>query len=118
MSEWTPGLKHPETPVVIFKNVYDWDRVRRILAARCSKCGIVVTTVPEAAKALVMKCNDPSCRCRGTVYDITHDVCSVCYDMWHSLYCNVKLRNMNYWKELDEKDGRDGSEGRRRMGLK
>ena len=118
MNEWTPGLKHPETNILVFKNCYEYDRVRRVLIARCKKCGQVVSTDEQAVKELVFPCSDPNCYCKKSLYATkVHRVCTVCYDMWHSLYMNAQLKNMNYWKELDEKDKRDGGEGRRRMGM-
>lgn len=118
MKEWTPGEKHPDTPVVVFKNVYEYDRVRRILIARCKKCGQVVSTDEQAVKELVFDCKDSNCYCAKSPYATkVHRVCAVCYDMWHALYMNTGLKNMNYFKELNEKDALGGADRRRRMGL-
>ena len=115
--DWTPGSKHPNTPATIFKNCYEWDRVRRILISRCGKCGTVITTVFEDVKELVFLCDNPMCRCHTKYASRTHHVCQVCYDMWHSLYMNVKMSNMNYFKELDEKDEKERQERKRKEGF-
>ena len=116
MSEWTPGERHPETPIWIFKNVWLTDRVRRVLIGRCKNCGFVISSKEEEVKELVFECKDPLCYCKKTLYSTkVHRVCSVCYDVWHSIYMNTVLKNMNYWKELDEKDEKEKQERNRKL---
>lgn len=120
MVEWEPGSRHPETPKWIFKNVWSRDRLRVVLKSRCALCDVVITSDQQQIKELAIKCGRPECRCRHYLSAQSHDVCSVCYDMWHALYGNYELKNMNYFKEIDEKiakDKEDGDERRKRMGL-
>ncbi len=117
MTEWTPGEKHPETPKWVFKNVWSRDRLRAILKSRCALCDIVLSSKEEEVRELAIKCEKPDCRCRFYMTLQAHPVCFICYDMFHALYGNAGLKNMNYFKELDEKDKNGDDEKRRRMGL-
>ena len=113
---WVPGLKHYATPRTVYANCVEYDRVRQILMARCRKCGQTVSRDEKAVKELVFKCGDTSCDCHKGYGTKAHQVCSVCYDMFHSLYANYSMKNRNYFKELDEKDKEDPDK-RKRMGL-
>jgi hypothetical protein len=118
MSEWKQGEKHSDTHKIIFKNVSEWDRLRRVLIARCKLCDAVVSKDEKSVKELVFDCKDPRCYCKVSKYTTkVHQVCSVCYDMWHALYHNDGMKNMNYFKELDEKEAANNGSDRRRMGL-
>jgi hypothetical protein len=119
VKEWKKGERHPDTPEIFYRNLRDYDHVRRILLGRCKKCDQVISSDENAIKELVFECGDPKCCCRVGVFTTrVHRVCDVCYTIWHSLYMNTGLKSMNYFKELDEKDGASGGkEKRRRMGL-
>lgn len=119
MREWTPGSKHPDTPRQIFMNVWEWDRVRRILVARCRICNTVISTDEKAVKELIFTCDTIGCECKVSMGSRAHRVCSLCYDMFHALYMNYYLKGMNYFKELDEIDKKNDDERKRRdrMGL-
>lgn len=118
MEEWKKGERHSDTPDVVYRNVRDYDHVRRVLIGRCKKCDQVISSDEAAIKELVFDCADPACYCKKSPYSTkVHRVCDACYIIWHSVYCNTQLKNMNYYKELDEKDERKKDENRRRMGL-
>jgi hypothetical protein len=103
IKSWVSGEKHPDTPRTEYVNCYEYDRVRRILKGRCAICKFVVSRDEEAVREISLKCEDSTC---CTVYITTkpHQVCHLCYDMWHAVYMNPKMRNMNYFKEIEEKE--------------
>lgn len=100
------GQKHPDTHPTIFKNVWEWDRIRKLLKNRCDICDVVVSSDSKVYKELIYKCRDKSHECHKSVYSpgSAHQVCENCYDLWHALYGNKGLKNYNYYKELDDKD--------------
>jgi hypothetical protein len=116
---WTKGEKHPDTPRTIFVNVYECDRVRRVLIARCRICNFVISRDEKAVREIAFVCDDPGCDCKKMYGPISHRVCNCCYDMFHALYVNYGLKNMNYFRALDEKDKaeRDDPKRRDRLGL-
>jgi len=116
---WTRGEKHPNTPYTVFANCYQYDRVRTILPARCRICDYVVSRDEKAVRELIYVCDNKACHCHQVGGSHAHQVCSVCYDLFHSLYMNYQLKDMNYFRNLDEKDKRDGDDWKRRdrMGL-
>lgn len=115
MNEFTQGDKHPDTHRVIFKNVREWDRLRRILKARCDICDAVVSRDPQAVRELVYRCKNKWCHCQKLYGSQAHQVCNLCYDVFHALYVNHGLRDMNYFRDVDEND--DNDDNRKRMGL-
>ena len=117
MLEWIKGERHPDTPIAVYQNVRDYDHVRRVLIARCKQCGQVISTDELKVRELNFRCPDPTCYCKRQYATQLHRVCEACYDMWHALYFNSMLKNMNYWKELDEAEAKLRSERNRRMGL-
>ncbi len=116
---WTSGEKHPDTHRTIFYNVWGQDRVRRVLLGRCRICDFVISSDEKAIKELAFKCNNRGCDCQKYLGPVAHRVCCLCYDMWHALYANYQLKDMNYFRNLDEKDKKDGDDTKRRdrMGL-
>ena len=119
LEAWVQGQKHPDTPRAVFVNVYEWDRLRRILSARCIICGFVVSSDEKHVKELVFKCDNTQCNCHKMYGAISHRVCDMCYHMFHALYANYGLKNMNYFKVIDEKEKseRDDPKRRDRLGL-
>lgn len=119
IANWIRGLKHPETHIIVFKNVWGLDLLRRKLRNRCDICDTVLSD--EDYKEIALGCKDGFCRCEGTqaLTFKAHSVCDVCYTMFHSLYINYSLQDRNYFRNLDEKDrGKDDDTKRRdRMGL-
>jgi hypothetical protein len=113
---WVPGLKHYLTPRVVFSNCTEYDQVHRILPTKCAICRYAVSKDEKAVKELVFKCDDRGCDCHKPLGAISHQVCFLCYDLFHVLYCNYRMKNRNYFRELDDKD-KDDPEKRRRMGL-
>jgi hypothetical protein len=97
--EWAPGEKHPATPVKVFKNVHDCDKIRRVLLARCNICNYVVSRDPIAVKELLYKCDNKRC---CLISPGLHQVCDVCYWMWRALYANLGLKDQRYFKEGGE----------------
>lgn len=116
---WIQGQKHPDTPRTIFMNVWEYDRVRRVLKSRCQVCGYVVSDDGRQVKEILLKCENTQCRCNKMYGAMLHQVCDLCYTMFHALYVNHELKNMNYFKNIDEKEKaeRDDPERRKRMGL-
>lgn len=116
---WNKGEKHPETPPIVFVNCHEYDRVRQILLARCRICDHVISRDENAMREIAFVCSDPKCDCKKLYGAISHRVCSLCYDMFHALYMNYKLKSMNYFKALDEKDraAREDPNRKDRLGL-
>ncbi|VVB50908.1 Uncharacterised protein [uncultured archaeon] len=119
---WLRSSKHSDTPRDVFINVTGYDRVRTVLIGRCRVCDYVISSDPEKVREIVYDCGNVRC-CVPTGYRSpanAHAVCNLCYDMFHALYVNYKMTNMNYFKELDEREKRDkGDDPKRRdrMGL-
>lgn len=119
LKAWVQGQKHPDTPRTVFMNAWECDRLRRILKSRCALCGYVVSDDERLVKEILYKCEDPRCRCNKLYGAMSHRVCDLCYNMFHSLYVNYLMKNTNYFKDIDEKEKaeRDDPERRKRMGL-
>jgi len=107
-------MKHPDTPRTVFMNVFEYDRVRRVLSGRCAVCGYVLSQDEKAVREIMFDCGQPKCTCRHYIGGRVHGICNLCYEMHHALYANVKLSNMNYFKEIDEKEKKDRSDTNRR----
>jgi hypothetical protein len=107
---WVQGQKHPSTPAVVFKNVYECDKLRRILKSRCNICEYVVSRDPEAVKELLYVCENKRC-CVSTLGPSLHQVCDLCYWMWRALYLNLGspfnpgLKDTRYFVKIDEQKG-------------
>ncbi len=116
---WVQGQKHPDTPRTVFVNVYECDKVRRILKGRCKICGFVISSDEKKVKELVFKCDDSQCDCHKMYGAISHRVCDVCDGMFRALYSNYSLKNMNYFKAIDEKEKAENDDPKRkdRLGL-
>ncbi len=114
LKAWIQGQKHPDTPRTVFVNVYECDRLRRILSSRCRICDYVLSRDERAVRELVFICNEADCDCKNMYGAISHQVCNLCYDMFHALYINYGLKIANYFKNLDEKDKKDREDPRRR----
>jgi hypothetical protein len=110
---WTRGEKHPDTHRLIFKNVYECDRVRRVLRARCTICDYVVSQDAMEVREIIMKCKNDSC-CPKIILSKPHQVCNLCYQMHHALYINPMMKDMNYFKSIDEKMRADYENFKRR----
>lgn len=111
---WTKNEKHPETPRLVYKNVWGYDQVRRVLKGRCAICGYVVSSDAKAVKEIAFKCGNSQCDCNRMYGATSHQVCSLCYDMFYSLYANYGMKDMNYFKNLDEKDKKDFDDYKKR----
>jgi hypothetical protein len=111
---WIQGQKHPDTPRIVFVNVYEYDRVRKALPSRCTICDFVVSRDERAVRELVFICKDSQCDCKKMYGPISHKVCNLCYDMFHALYVNYGLKSMNYFKAIDEKLKSDYDDFKRR----
>jgi hypothetical protein len=105
--EWLQGTKHPDTSAVVYKNVWGYDLVRRILNGRCTICDYTLSSDAKNNKEMLFKCDNASCDCARTGNSRTHRVCDLCYNMWHTLYHNTMMKSMNYFKYLDEKDAKN-----------
>lgn len=102
--EWVEGQKHPSTPRNVFMNVFNYDRVRKILKARCQICGFVVTEDPQAVKEVLYQCKKEDCECNRVMGSKAHHVCDLCYWMYRALYMNIGLNHMHYFKKIDEEE--------------
>jgi hypothetical protein len=111
---WIPGAKHPDTPSQIFINVYEYDDVRRVLKSRCQICDYVVSRDEKSVKELVFTCDNLGCECHKPMGSHAHQVCDVCHTMWRALYANYMMKNLNYFKDIDERTKRDNEDPRRR----
>jgi hypothetical protein len=111
---WIEGQKHPDTPRTAFLNCWQYDKVRRLLPARCRICNYVLSGDEKVVRELVFVCDDEKCACKRLYGAISHRVCFLCYDMWHSLYGNYGLKSMNYFKTIDEKEKAEQNDPKRR----
>lgn len=105
---WIRGVKHAITSVTIFKNVWEWDRLRATTAGRCEVCDIVISENESEVKRVIFKCKEDRCNCQKpyTVSGLrSHKLCEVCKDMYESLYVNYLMDDTNYFKKLDDKEG-------------
>lgn len=117
---WTPGSRHPETNVVVFKNVWSYDLVRRKIKARCAVCDFVISEDLAKRKEIVFECDPGKCLC--TIPYQTglkaHVVCDVCDGMYRALYVNWAMQDRNFFKNMDDEVKKlRGGDSRRRMGL-
>ncbi len=109
---WVRGEKHPNTPRIVFKNVCECDRVRRVLLSRCRICDFVVSRDALAVREISFRCDNKSCCI--TLNTKPHQVCNLCYDLFHSIYVNYGMKDMNYFKQIDEKNKADYDKFKRR----
>jgi len=115
--KWKQGEKHPETPKDAFANCWEYDRVRRLLSARCKICDYVVSKDDAAVKELIFVCDNSSCHCHDSLGSKAHQVCDLCYHMWRAIYANYTMKNSNYFRDIDEKIKSDFDRKRRNSGL-
>ena len=97
-------LGDPIGEVTAKYNCKEYDRVRKILKARCRNCDYVCSTDPN--KSFAVAGLEP--------------VCELCCDMYKALTFNARMRNMNYFRELHEqwvKEKEAINIQRKRMGL-
>jgi hypothetical protein len=116
---WVEGERHPDTPISVFKRVRDYDHIRRLIPGRCKICKYVISSDEKVVKELVFVCDDAGCNCKKMYGAISHRVCNLCYDLFHALYVNYLMRDLNYFKAIDEaeKKNNDDQKRRDRMGL-
>ena len=108
--EWIPGVKHPNTPAIVFRNCWGQDLVRRVVQNRCHECGYVI---PSESKELLYICNSQSCTCKSG-NPTMHPVCEVCFAIFHSLYLNYNMAYRNYFRDMDDEDRKNRNDWRRR----
>lgn len=112
---WVSGQKHPDTPKMIYKNVWEYDRIRKILKRRCVVCDYVTSADEKNLREITVVCGKPGCNCR-TWGARPHEVCHACFDMWEALYANEELQKKNkgdYFQKIDEQEAREKEERRR-----
>lgn len=97
--KWMAGMKvfvraekHPDTDVTIWRNCFGADIIRdRLRKGRCECCDATISE--DQIK-------------QQEIWDHrtqkTYHVCEVCAIMHRALYINHGLRNMNYFKNIDE----------------
>lgn len=118
--EWIPGIKHPLTPVRIFKNLWSYDQDRKKTKARCQICDHAISDDNRERHELIFACERGKCLCSEPFnFGLTaHTVCDVCDGMYRAIYINWGMKNRDYFKKLDEELRKlRGPEGRNRMGL-
>lgn len=95
MKQYIRAAKHPNTPDLVWRNLFMFDIVRSRVKGRCEECD---ATISEDMKN------------QQEIYDqktqSTKHVCDVCAAMHRALYVNHKLSNINYFKNIDEAQGR------------
>lgn len=117
ISEFRHGTKHPDTDPTIFKNVWGWDLVRRVLKERCHECGYVLANEGIEVHEISYRCNKSGCACERSLGTRPHQLCGVCYAFYHSLYINNGLKNRDYFRNHHDTWVEEGKNGRQRMGL-
>lgn len=101
--KWIQGIKHPATPITVFRNVWSYDRDRKQTRARCSICDCAISDDEMKRHELVFVC-DGKCLCqRPYVMGInSHKVCDVCDSMYRAMYINYGMKNRNYFRNCDD----------------
>jgi hypothetical protein len=99
---WIQFAKHPDTHPVIYRNVKGWDQVRMVLKDRCFACDCVVSSDAKSVKEIYVQSKQK-----------TVPVCDVCYNLHHSLYMNYSLKNMNYFRNIDEAEQKEQDKRKR-----
>lgn len=83
---------------ICLNNCREMDRLRKILKRRCRHCDHVVSS--DAEKSFEIP--------------FLGAICSLCHDLYTSLTFNTKMRNMNYFKQIQEvEDKRKNDNGER-----
>lgn len=107
MTNWIQGVKHALTNTIIFKNLWEWDRVRSRLTGRCQVCDTVISSKEFDYKEIIFECTEGRCNCPKP-YTISglrsHKVCEVCDAMYRALYVNYGMKSINYFKNIDERE--------------
>jgi hypothetical protein len=103
LTEWTRGVKHPSTPVKVFKNVWLTDILRAGTKARCQICDHAISDDPMKRNELAFICEKGKCLCTDTPTGVTaHNVCEVCAIMFRAIYTNWSLKDRDYFRKLDD----------------
>lgn len=93
-------LKDKVAPEIIRNNCQEMDKVRKILRRRCRNCDHVVSS--DAEKSFEIP--------------FLGAVCGLCHDMYTALTFNTKMRNMNYFKQIQEAEDKRKNDGGTRGG--
>jgi hypothetical protein len=103
---FTSGVKHPATPVGVFKNVWYHDKMQRHALYNCQVCGYFVSDEEAKRKELVFSCDASKCLCQKPYLAglNQHKVCDLCDAMYRALYVNYAMANRNYFKDLEEEE--------------
>jgi hypothetical protein len=94
----------PIGQVVAKYNCKEYDRLYKILKGRCKNCGYVCSSDPNKTYAIAGM----------------EPVCALCHEMYKAITFNPQMKNMNYFRDLhekEEKEKEDNNRKRRRMGL-
>jgi hypothetical protein len=102
-TEWTRGSKHPETPSIVFKNVWMTDSIRSRTRSRCQVCDHAVSDEPMQRGEVLFICEKGKCLCPEKATGVVgHTVCDLCAAMFRSLYVNWGLKSRDYFRKLDD----------------
>ena len=101
---WIRFAKHPDTHPTIYRNVRDYDQVRAVLKGRCHFCDFVISSDAQKVREVYVQ-----------AVQKTEHVYDLCYALHHSLYLNYGLKNMNYFRNIDEAEQKEQQDRRRRM---
>jgi hypothetical protein len=118
--EWVRGVKHPDTPPLIFRNTLSHDYDHAKTKSRCKICGHAISDEPKERHEVIFSCDRSKCLCSEPFVSglVSHVVCDVCHSMHHAIYVNWSLENRDYFKKFDDELAKlRGTDGRRRMGL-
>jgi hypothetical protein len=84
--------------VIRSNNCREMDRLRKILSRRCRNCDHVISFDEKKQFAI----------------PLLGAVCETCHDLYKAVTFNVRMRNMNYFKEIQEaEDKRANDKGER-----
>lgn len=96
IKQYIRAAKHPDTPDTLWRNLFMIDIVRSRVKGRCDYCDATVSEDPIKVQEVYDQ---------GTQKAM--HVCDVCAGMHRALYTNYKMKNQNYFKNIDEEEQRE-----------
>lgn len=100
---WVRLMKHPDTPLVIWRNTHGYDLLRQVLKDRCEECDYILSSDPMKVKEIFSHKEQK-----------TKHVCDMCSAIHHSLYGNHGLTIFNYFRNIDDEEIKDKENFNRR----
>lgn len=96
IKQYIRAAKHPATPDTVWRNLFGLDIVRSRVKGRCDECDATISEDPIKVAEIYVQSEQK-----------TKHVCDVCKSIHTSLYSNYKMKNQNYFKNIDEEEQRE-----------